>query len=98
MDDTHEIHIITPEDFNKMISYETDEIIKAILIFMFRTGCCKGEARALYKEDYNPVMKSVHIYKSMRWYESSFKATKTAGSVCYIPLDDKTIKTINTPA
>ena len=62
LDDTHEMHIITPEDFNKMISYETDEIIKAILIFMFRTGCRKSEARALYKEDYNPVMKSVHIY------------------------------------
>ena len=88
------MHIITPEDFNKMISYETDEIIKAILIFMFRTGCRKSEARALYKEDYNPVMKSVHIYKSMRRYESSLKTTKTAGPVRYIPLDDKTIETI----
>ena len=94
LDDTHEMHIITPEDFNKMISYETDEIIKVILIFMFRTGCRKGEARALYKEDYDPVMKSVHIYKSMRRYESSLKTTKTAGSVRYIPLDDKTIETI----
>jgi len=75
------MHIITPKDFNKMISYETDEIIKAILIVMFRTGCRKSEARALYKEDYNPVMKSVHIYKSMRRYESSHKTTKTAGPV-----------------
>ncbi len=94
LEDSHEMHIITPEDFNKMITFETNEIIRAILIFMFRTGCRKGEARALYKEDYDPVSKSVHIYKSMRRYESSLKTTKTASSVRRIPLDDKTIEII----
>lgn len=89
LEDYHEIKIITVDDFYKMISFEEDEELSAFFIFLYRTGCRKGEARALMIEDYDPVKHCISIYKSMRRYESSLKTTKTSNSR-YVILDQET--------
>lgn len=87
--DHHEIKIITVEDFYKMMSFENDDELEAFFIFLYRTGCRKGEARALKVEDYDPVKHCIYIYKSMRRYEDSLKTTKTSNSR-YVILDQET--------
>lgn len=93
LEDHKEIHVITYEEFCRMISYETNEEITALLKFLYFTGCRKGEARALRVEDYNPKTHKVFIYKSMRRYESSLKTTKTTNSR-YVVLDEITEKIV----
>ena len=87
--DHHEIKIITVEDFYKMMAFETDEELEAFFTFLYRTGCRKGEARALRVEDYDPIKHCIYIYKSMRRYEDSLKTTKTSNSR-YVILDQET--------
>lgn len=93
LEDHKEIHVITYEDFQKIISYESDEEITAFLKFLYFTGCRKGEARALRVEDYYPESHKIFIYKSMRRYESSLKTTKTTNSR-YVVLDAATDKLV----
>ncbi len=89
LDEYHEMQIITYENFRRMISNETNQEIKDFLIFLFMTGMRRGEARALYPSDYDSEKKAVHIFKSMRRYESSLKTTKT-GTDRWVMLDDAT--------
>lgn len=82
------LNIINYDQFELLISKETDEELKIFFRFLFMTGCRKGEARALYKEDFNGH--SVHIYKAMRRYEASLGPTKTR-TQRWVELDEETI-------
>lgn len=87
--DLKEVSIITYSDFQKMMKFEKDEEIKSFFVFLYFTGCRKGEARALKIEDYNPITHSIHIYKSMRRGADSLKTTKTKNNR-YVILDELT--------
>lgn len=75
LDDMSEMHIVNYAQFQNMISCEHDETLRTFFLFLFMTGCRKGEARALLKTDFDGT--TVRIYKSMRRYESSLTTTKT---------------------
>ncbi len=85
-----QMHIITPDDFNRILEAETDPRCRDFFTFLYLTGCRKGEARALLKSDFQTRegQAVVYIHQSMRRYADSLKLPKTAGSVRYVPLDD----------
>ena len=93
LEDFHDMKILKPEQFTKFLEAEDNMILKYFFTFLFMTGCRKGEARALKKEDYDPVRQSVHIYKSMRRDLDSLKTTKTR-TQRWVILDDETNKKI----
>ena len=90
LDEYHEYHIITFEQFQLLLAQDSNAECRDIFRAMYMLGCRKGEARALYKSDYDPSTKQIHITKAMRRYVSSLKTPKTAGSVRYVPVDDQT--------
>ena len=89
LDDYHEMVIINYSQFQQLLAAEEDELLKIFFQTLFMTGMRKGEARALLKEDYNPLTKTLHVYKAMRREEDSVRTTKT-GNVRWIPLDNDT--------
>ncbi|MBR2677138.1 MAG: site-specific integrase [Solobacterium sp.] len=89
VEDFHEMAIINYDQFKKLMENEENEILLAYFQLLFMTGCRKGEARALLKEDFDG--KQIHIYKSMRRYEDSIRPTKTSIQR-WVPLDDATIR------
>ena len=93
LEDFKDMQIITPAQFSKFLEEEKNMILKYFFLFLFMTGCRKGEARALKKEDYDPVRQSVHIYKAMRRDLDSLKTTKTR-TQRWVILDDETNKKI----
>ena len=93
LEDYKEMIILTPDQFQKLVDAETDEVLKIVWTVLYKTGMRKGELRALYREDFDG--KALHIYKSMRRYESSLKTTKNR-QARVVPLDQKTIALLNT--
>ena len=88
VEDFREMQIINYDQFKKLLDAEEDEVMKAFFQLLFMSGCRKGEARALLKEDFDG--KQIHIYKSMRRYKDSIRPTKTSVQR-WVPLDDATI-------
>lgn len=89
LEDFTEMVIINSFQFFALVAAEPDELMKVFFQTLYMTGMRKGEARALLKTDYDPVLKRVHVFKSMRRDEGSLKTTKT-GASRWIPLDDNT--------
>ena len=87
LDDYNEMVIINYDEFCALQDAEKDEVLKIFFQFLYMSGARKGEARCLLKEDFDG--EQVHIYKSMRRYESSVKTTKT-GNSRWVPMDDDT--------
>lgn len=49
-DDIKEMKIISPDDFNKVVESVDNEVYKRFFIFLYHTGCRRGEAMALQKK------------------------------------------------
>lgn len=93
-DDAEEMRIITFPQFRELISHEKNDLCRKLMIFLYYTGCRKGEARALLKSDFDPIRKTVRITKSMRRYEDSVKDPKNRQSIRTVPLDDSTAEMV----
>lgn len=91
LEDIKSPNIINYSEFQKLEDAEDIFVLKVFFRFLFMTGCRKGEARALYKEDFDG--KCVHIYKSMRRYDESMHPTKTR-TQRWVYLDDETIEMV----
>lgn len=85
--DKQEMNVWTIEEFNKFIDKVYLEEYKAFYTFLFWTGCRRGEAIALCKEDIQGNI--VTINKSMRYIQNGFKNPKNDSSKRKIKIDDK---------
>ena len=89
--DHKEMVIINYNQLMQILDEEDDENMYIFYRLLYMTGMRRGEAKALYKSDYDATTKSLHIYKSMRLGESTLKTTKT-GEQRWIPVDNTTAK------
>ncbi len=80
--DNEKIRYITSEQFDKFISYVDDELYKCIFIFLFHTGCRKGEMLALTWDDVDFNNNIITINKTLYYKhkEGSITNTKTGNN------------------
>lgn len=91
-EDIKEMHIMSPQDFDKLIDNVKNPLYRAFFIFLYHTGCRRGEAMALYKADIKA--KHAELNKSIRNLKSSNSRMKNAQSKRTILLDDYVLETI----
>ena len=85
-----EMQVWSVEEFNRFLKEVDGYILKAYFTFLYWSGCRRGEAIALCKEDFNG--NKVHIHRSMRVISEGFKPLKTASSERTITIDDRTMQ------
>lgn len=90
--DKVEMKVWTPEEFNLFIQNVEEPVFKAYFSFLYWTGCRRGEAIALCKEDING--NSVHIRRSMKHFKNGFQPLKTDSSERVIRIDNVLRKTL----
>lgn len=76
----------TPDEFDQFIQAVPDFHYRNIFTVMFWTGCRRGEAIALRKEDYTDG--ALHIYHQMKYEKDGFMELKTDSS-------ERTIKVVD---
>lgn len=91
-EDKEEMDIWTPEEFDQFIEYVELPVYKAFYTFLFWTGCRRGEALAICKDDIEG--NSVHITKAIKHFENGFMELKTDSSERTIPVDSRTMELI----
>lgn len=84
-DDVKEMKIISPEDFRKIADNVSNEVYKRFFIFLYHTGCRRGEAMALTKADIEGNRASLN--KSIRRPKQGFTPLKNAQSRRTILID-----------
>jgi len=92
LEDMKEMRIINYEEFCRIRDAEEDPVLKAFFQVLFMTGCRKGEARALYKEDYDGSQ--LKIYKTLRPGQETPSSTKNKTHRTVV-LDNETIEYLN---
>ena len=75
--DENKLRYITLEDFNKFISVVDDELWKTFFIFLFYTGCRKGEVLALKWNDIDFVNNEILINKTLYYKHKEHTITNT---------------------
>lgn len=83
--DKQEMQVWDVEEFNKFISCVDLEVYKIFYTFLYWTGCRRGEAIALCKDDIKGNI--ININKSMRYAKYGFKTPKTEQSKRKIQID-----------
>lgn len=79
----------TPEQFNQFVNYVDNELYRTFFTFLYWTGCRRGEAMALQKEDFDG--QRVLIRYSIKHFKNGLQPTKTKTSR-YIELDSNLIE------
>ena len=92
-EDKEEQSVWTPEQFDKAMEYVTLPVYKALYTFLFWTGCRRGEALAICKEDITPDG-YVHIHRAIKHYRNGFLPLKTDSSERTIRIDSVTLAQI----
>ncbi len=92
-EDKKEMEVWSPEEFNQFISCVDLFTYKAFYTFLYYTGCRRGEALALCKEDISEDG-YVHIHRSIRHYKNGFTPLKTDSSERTIKIDSATFEMI----
>ena len=83
-----EMQTWTVDEFNRFLEAEPQEIYKLFFTFLYWTGCRRGEALALRKQDYDPKTSTVYIHHGVyMWHQEGFKPLKNNSSVRRIKLD-----------
>ena len=85
-----EMQVWTAEEFYQFIAKVEEPVFKAYFTFLYWSGCRRGEAIALCKDDFKGNM--VHIHRSMRVIQEGFKPLKTASSERTIAIDNRTME------
>lgn len=88
--DKTEMKIWTPAEFKKVSECIDNPVYRAYFEFLFWTGCRRGEAVALCKEDVNGNM--VHIHRSMKHFKNGFQPLKTDSSERTIRVDSQLLE------
>ena len=95
-DEIREMQTWTPAEFNKFIRCEDNAVYRLLFEFLYWTGCRRGEALALRKQDYDPKTGTVYIHHGVYMYhQEGFKPLKNASSVRRIKLDAVLNKTVS---
>ena len=82
-----EMDIWTPEEFDLFLKYVRNPLYKTFFEFLYWTGCRRGEAVALCKEDVDVDEAKVHIRRSMKHFKNGFQPLKTDSSERVIGID-----------
>ena len=88
--DKTEMKIWTPEEFNRFAEAVENPVLRAYFIFMFWTGCRRGEGIAITKDCFTG--NRCHIYRSMRYENLGFMPLKTESSERTITIDRNTME------
>ena len=88
-EDKKEMPVWTPDEFRRVASEVESPLYRAFYTFLFWTGCRRGEALALCKEDINGNV--VHIHRAIKHFKNGFQSLKTDSSERYITIDSKTM-------
>lgn len=84
-DDVRQMSVLSPSDFAKAMSFCTNPIYRAFFVFLYHTGCRRGEAMALLKADIHGDR--AELNKSIRRPTSLHNRLKNAQSKRSILLD-----------
>lgn len=87
--DKKEMPVWTPDEFRRVANEVDSPLYRAFYTFLFWTGCRRGEALALCKEDINGNV--VHIHRAIKHFKNGFQSLKTDSSERYITIDSKTM-------
>ena len=90
--DKTEMRIWTPEEFQQFSEAVSNPVYRAYFEFLFWTGCRRGEAVALVKDDFDGDM--VHIHRSMKHFKNGFQPLKTDSSERTIRIDSTLMETL----
>lgn len=90
-EDKHEMKVWSPEEFDKFISCVSLKVYAIFYTFLFYTGCRRGEALALCKEDVSEDG-YIHIHRAIKHYKNGFLPLKTDSSERTIKLDSVTFE------
>lgn len=85
-------NVWTVEEYEQFISYEDNQIWRALFDTLFWTGCRRGEALALQKSDLHELEGYININKSLRNIKNGFTPTKNESSVRRVYIDKKLIE------
>lgn len=91
-DDVHDMRIISPSEFQSLIENVDNPIYHAFFVFLYHTGCRRGEAIALNKADISN--ERANLNKSIRRSFSTNNRLKNAQSKRTILLDEYVLKEI----
>lgn len=89
-EDKEEMDVWTIDEFNQFIEYVDLPVYKAFFTFLFWSGCRRGEALALCKDDIQG--NNIHISKAIKHFEHGFLPLKTDSSERTIQIDDETLE------
>ena len=89
-EDKKEMDVWNPQEFNTFIEYVAPKTYQLFFKFLYWSGCRRGEAIALCKEDIQG--NKVNISKTMRYAKYGFKKPKTDSSIRSIQIDDELLK------
>lgn len=85
----------TVAEFNQFIKVEDNEIYRNLFTFLYWTGCRRGEALGLRKQDYDPASGTIYIHHAVKDYKrEGFKELKNSSSIRRIKLDTTTNRMI----
>ena len=85
-DDVKDMNILSPQDFQRLIDNCDNPIYRAFFVFLYHTGCRRGEAIALNKADISN--ERANLNKSIRRTFSTNNRLKNAQSKRSILLDE----------
>lgn len=88
-EDKEEMPVWTPEEFAKVAS-AAEPLYRKFFTYLFWTGCRRGEALALCKDDINGNV--VRIHRAIKHFKNGFLPLKTDSSERYITIDSKTME------
>lgn len=80
------------DEFQQFIDAVPEGYYRAWYTFVYWTGCRRGEALAVCKDDFDLKHNTVHINKQMRDQDDGFRKVKTGKSDRVIAVDDATMK------
>ncbi len=91
-EDKEEMDTWTPEEFQQFVKHVQSPLYAAFFTFLYWTGCRRGEAMAVCKQDITG--NKVHIHRAIKNFKNGFMPLKTDSSERTIPIDSKTLEAI----
>lgn len=85
--DKEEMKVWTPQEFEQFLACVELPVYKTFFLFLFMTGCRRGEAMALQYTDIKNG--KVHIHRSIKHYKNGFMPLKTDSSERTISLPNR---------